>query len=50
MLTNPKKSGRIAKWAIEVGEHDIRERGSTQREILKDFSVEMTSEENKRAA
>ncbi|GJS48896.1 reverse transcriptase domain-containing protein [Tanacetum coccineum] len=52
MLTNPKKLGRIAKWAIEVGEHDIefRERGSTQREILKDFLVEMTSEENKRAA
>ncbi|GJR38508.1 reverse transcriptase domain-containing protein [Tanacetum coccineum] len=22
-LTNPEKSGRVAKWAIELGEHDI---------------------------
>ncbi|GJZ03070.1 hypothetical protein Tco_0521031 [Tanacetum coccineum] len=28
-LTKPKKSGRVAKWAIELGEHDITVEGRT---------------------
>ncbi|GJX11832.1 reverse transcriptase domain-containing protein [Tanacetum coccineum] len=45
-----KKSGQIAKWAIKLGEHDIefRERGSVQKHIPKDFSIEMPSEEGKK--
>ncbi|GJW95750.1 hypothetical protein Tco_0175422 [Tanacetum coccineum] len=48
-LTKPKKSGRVAKWAIELGEHDIvfQERGD---ETPKDFQIEVPLENNKKEA
>ncbi|GKE09047.1 reverse transcriptase domain-containing protein, partial [Tanacetum coccineum] len=50
MLTSPEKSGRIAKWAIEVSKHDIdfKERGSRKTHIPKDFSIEIPPEEGKK--
>ncbi|GKD18272.1 hypothetical protein Tco_1207430, partial [Tanacetum coccineum] len=46
-LILPEKSGRIAKWAIELGKHDLEfvERGSKTTEIPKDFSIKMPPEE-----
>ncbi|GJT13270.1 reverse transcriptase domain-containing protein [Tanacetum coccineum] len=48
-LTKLEKSGRVAKWAIELGEHDIvfQERGD---ETPKDFLIEVTLEDNKNEA
>ncbi|GJW29235.1 reverse transcriptase domain-containing protein [Tanacetum coccineum] len=48
-LTKPKKIRRVAKWAIELGEHDIvfQERGD---EIPKDFQIEVPLEDNKKEA
>ncbi|GJR15993.1 reverse transcriptase domain-containing protein [Tanacetum coccineum] len=42
------KSGRIAKWAIELGEHEIEFKGqnSVKGLILADFLAETTSTEN----
>nr|GEU47474.1 hypothetical protein [Tanacetum cinerariifolium] len=42
--------GRMAKWAIKLGEHDIKfkECGSVQKHIPNDFSVEMSSEEGEK--
>ncbi|GJR66436.1 reverse transcriptase domain-containing protein [Tanacetum coccineum] len=39
ILTRLEKSGRIAKWAIELGEHDIKFKGrnSVKGKILADF-------------
>ncbi|GJU71075.1 reverse transcriptase domain-containing protein [Tanacetum coccineum] len=49
-LVSSEKSGRVAKWAIELGEHDIefRERSSAKKQIPKDFSVEIPSEEDEK--
>ncbi|GKA71894.1 reverse transcriptase domain-containing protein, partial [Tanacetum coccineum] len=48
-LTKPEKSGRVAKWAIELGEHDFvfQERGD---ESPKDFLIEVPLEDNKKEA
>ncbi|GJV50227.1 reverse transcriptase domain-containing protein [Tanacetum coccineum] len=44
-LTKPKKSRRVAKWAIELGEHDIafQKRGD---ETPKDFLTEVPPGDN----
>ncbi|GKC49360.1 putative reverse transcriptase domain, ribonuclease H-like domain protein [Tanacetum coccineum] len=49
-LTKPKKSGRVAKWAIEFGEHDIvfQKRGDDNKETLKDFLIEVPLEDNRK--
>ncbi|GJU86232.1 reverse transcriptase domain-containing protein [Tanacetum coccineum] len=49
ILARPEKSGRIAKWAIELGERDIkfRERNSIKGKILEDFLAETPSAESK---
>ncbi|GKA55994.1 reverse transcriptase domain-containing protein [Tanacetum coccineum] len=49
-FSNLEKSGRVAKWAIELGEHDIelRERNNTKKEVSKDFLVELPFEEDKK--
>ncbi|GKD28287.1 reverse transcriptase domain-containing protein [Tanacetum coccineum] len=41
-LADPEKSGRIAKWAIELGEHDIEVKGrdSVKGQIPANFLVE----------
>ncbi|GKF04048.1 reverse transcriptase domain-containing protein, partial [Tanacetum coccineum] len=43
ILARPDKSGLIAKWDIELGEHDIKFRGcnSVKGQVLADFLVEM---------
>ncbi|XP_071695148.1 uncharacterized protein [Rutidosis leptorrhynchoides] len=40
----PEKSGRMAKWAIELGEHDIefQARHSIKAQVLADFMAETT--------
>ncbi|GKC29424.1 reverse transcriptase domain-containing protein [Tanacetum coccineum] len=49
-LTKPKKSRRVAKWEIELGEHDIvfRARGDNNKETPKDFLIEAPPEDNKK--
>ncbi|GJR98624.1 reverse transcriptase domain-containing protein [Tanacetum coccineum] len=49
ILTRPEKSGRIAKWAIEIGEHEIEFQGcnSVKGHILADFLAETPSVEDK---
>nr|GEW26623.1 reverse transcriptase domain-containing protein [Tanacetum cinerariifolium] len=51
ILAKPKKSGCIAKWAIELGEHEIEFRGrnSIKGKILADFLVETSLIENREA-
>ncbi|GJZ22736.1 hypothetical protein Tco_0559775 [Tanacetum coccineum] len=46
-LILPEKLGRIAKWAIELGKHNLEfgEHGSKTTQIPKDFSIEMPPEE-----
>ncbi|GKA67887.1 hypothetical protein Tco_0767804 [Tanacetum coccineum] len=48
-LTKPEKSRRVAKWAIELGEHDIvfQERDD---ETPKDFLIDVPREDNKKEA
>lgn len=43
VLLRPKKSGRLAKWTIQMGEHDIeyRLRTSIKAQALADFLVEI---------
>ncbi|GKA42159.1 reverse transcriptase domain-containing protein [Tanacetum coccineum] len=48
MLTGPKKTGRVAKWAIELGEHDIVFLKRNEKETLADFLVEIPFEDNKK--
>ncbi|GKA25573.1 reverse transcriptase domain-containing protein [Tanacetum coccineum] len=45
ILARPEKLGRIAKWAIELGEHEIEFRGrdSVKGKILADFLAETPS-------
>nr|GEW75101.1 putative ribonuclease H-like domain-containing protein [Tanacetum cinerariifolium] len=49
ILVRPVKSGRIAKWANELGEHDIvfKGRNSVKGQILADFLAETPSIEEK---
>ncbi|GJU85717.1 reverse transcriptase domain-containing protein [Tanacetum coccineum] len=51
ILARPKKSGRIAKWAIELGEHEIESRGrnSVKGQILADFLAETPSKDEEGA-
>ncbi|GKC46788.1 reverse transcriptase domain-containing protein [Tanacetum coccineum] len=48
-LTKPEKSGRVAQWAIKLGEHGIvfQERGD---ETPKDLLMEVPLEDNKKEA
>ncbi|GKA16279.1 reverse transcriptase domain-containing protein [Tanacetum coccineum] len=48
-LSKPEKLGRVAKWEIELGEHDIvfPERGDV---TPKDFLIEVPLEDNKKEA
>ncbi|GJW10730.1 reverse transcriptase domain-containing protein [Tanacetum coccineum] len=50
LLLKPKKSGRVARWAIELGEHEIEfePRNVIKTQILTDFLAE-TQEEDKEA-
>ncbi|GKF78579.1 hypothetical protein Tco_0234147, partial [Tanacetum coccineum] len=50
-MAKPEKSGRIAKWAIELGEHEIKFRGrnSIKGQILADFLAETPLTENREA-
>ncbi|GKB11465.1 reverse transcriptase domain-containing protein, partial [Tanacetum coccineum] len=49
-LKKIKKSGRVAKWAIELGEHDIvfQTRDDSNKETPKDFLIEPPPEDNKK--
>ncbi|KAL2248305.1 UNVERIFIED_CONTAM: Transposon Ty3-G Gag-Pol polyprotein [Sesamum indicum] len=46
ILSRPEVSGRLVKWAIELGEHDIdyQARTSEKGQILADFVIEMSNE------
>ncbi|GJW26430.1 reverse transcriptase domain-containing protein [Tanacetum coccineum] len=48
MLTGPKKTGRVAKWAIELGEHDIVFLRRNEKETPADFLVEIPFEDNEK--
>ncbi|GKD56375.1 hypothetical protein Tco_1289762 [Tanacetum coccineum] len=48
MLTRPKKLGRVAKWAIELGEHDIVFLRMNEKETPADFLVEIPFEDNEK--
>ncbi|XP_071727633.1 uncharacterized protein [Rutidosis leptorrhynchoides] len=45
VLSKPEKSGRMAKWAVELGEHDIEfsVRHAIKRQVLADFIAETDS-------
>ncbi|GJW04205.1 hypothetical protein Tco_1563061, partial [Tanacetum coccineum] len=47
VLAKPEKSGRVAKWAIELGEHEIEFKGrnSIKGQILADFLAETSPTE-----
>ena len=47
ILMQPERSGRLAKWTIELGEHDIhyKPRTSIKGQALADFLTEMPEEE-----
>nr|GEV76087.1 hypothetical protein [Tanacetum cinerariifolium] len=48
ILTGPEKTGRVAKWAIELGEHDIVFLRREEKETPTDFLVEIPFEDNER--
>ncbi|GJZ70691.1 reverse transcriptase domain-containing protein [Tanacetum coccineum] len=48
-LTKPKKLGRVAKWAIELGEHDIAFQERVDK-TPKDFLIEVPIEDNEKKA
>ncbi|KAL2234291.1 UNVERIFIED_CONTAM: Retrovirus-related Pol polyprotein from transposon [Sesamum indicum] len=45
ILSRPEVSGRLVKWAVELGEHDIEyhARNSERAQVLADFVMELTS-------
>ncbi|GJY67873.1 reverse transcriptase domain-containing protein, partial [Tanacetum coccineum] len=47
VLAKPEKLGRVAKWAIELGEHEIEFKGRnlTKGQILADFLIETSPTE-----
>ncbi|GJT36972.1 reverse transcriptase domain-containing protein [Tanacetum coccineum] len=47
LLLKPEKSGRVARWAIELGEHEIEfnPRNATKAQILTDFLAEIKEED-----
>ncbi|XP_071708672.1 uncharacterized protein [Rutidosis leptorrhynchoides] len=49
VLTRPEISGRMAKWAIELGEHEITflPRHSVNSQVIADFLVELPSDMTK---
>ncbi|GJS20949.1 reverse transcriptase domain-containing protein [Tanacetum coccineum] len=51
ILAKPEKSGRIAKWAIELGEHEIEFKGrnSIKGQILVDFLAKTPPPKNREA-
>ncbi|GJW23821.1 reverse transcriptase domain-containing protein [Tanacetum coccineum] len=48
MLTKPEKTGRVAKWAIELGEHDIVFLRRTKKEMPANFLVEIPFKDNEK--
>ncbi|GJT02674.1 reverse transcriptase domain-containing protein [Tanacetum coccineum] len=48
ILTGPEKIGRVAKWAIELGEHDIMFLRREEIEMPADFLVKIPSEDNEK--
>jgi hypothetical protein len=42
ILAKPKKSGRFAKWVVELGEHGLeyRPRTAIKGQVLVDFLIE----------
>nr|GEU89592.1 ribonuclease H-like domain-containing protein [Tanacetum cinerariifolium] len=48
MLTGLKKTKRVAKWAIELGEHDIMFLRRNEKETAADFLVEIPFEDNEK--
>ncbi|GKD18769.1 reverse transcriptase domain-containing protein [Tanacetum coccineum] len=47
-LTGPEKTGRIAKWAIELGEHDIVFLKRDERETPADFLLEIPFDDSEK--
>lgn len=47
ILSKPENSGRLAKWAVELGEHEIefRPRNATKEQVLADFLAEVPVEQ-----
>ncbi|GKC32014.1 reverse transcriptase domain-containing protein [Tanacetum coccineum] len=48
MLTEPEKIGRVAKWAIELGKHDIVFLKRTEKETPAIFLVEIPFKDNEK--
>nr|XP_043639646.1 uncharacterized protein LOC122610749 [Erigeron canadensis] len=50
VLTRPEVSGRLAKWAVELGEHEIefKPRNAIKGQILADFLAEVPVNETKK--
>ncbi|GJX57697.1 reverse transcriptase domain-containing protein [Tanacetum coccineum] len=48
ILTKPEKTGRVAKWAIELGEHDIVFLRRTKKETLASLLVEIPFKDNEK--
>ncbi|GJW23823.1 reverse transcriptase domain-containing protein [Tanacetum coccineum] len=48
MLTEPEKTGRVAKWAIKLGKHDIVFLRRTEKEMPAIFLVEIPFKDNKK--
>ncbi|GJT17509.1 reverse transcriptase domain-containing protein [Tanacetum coccineum] len=48
ILTRPEKTGRVAKWAIELGEHDIVFLRREEKETSTDFLVKIPFGDNEK--